>query len=125
MHAERLRARMRGGGEDWREEYPVRPGGDGGLDLVPVMRGGEVKAAASARRAVSAVGLPRTGLARGMRYHHQMTSQPRQGSQRLEAGAAFGPGEMVVTEDEARAGRQCGDRALEPGIVARIGQQPE
>lgn len=125
MHTEHMRAGMRGGGEDRREEDSVRPGGDGGLDFVPVMGGRKVKAAAPLCRAVGAVGLPRAGLARGMGYHHQMTSQPRHGGQRLEAGAPLGPGQMVVTEDEARAGRQRGDRALEPGIVARIGQQPE
>ncbi len=42
-----------------------------------------------------------------------------------EPAEPLGIGQVVVAIDEAGTARQAGERALEPGVIARIGDQPQ
>lgn len=75
--------------------------------------------------AVEAVGAPFPRGQRAVGEDREMASGAGDAQQRVPPGHALGLGQVVVAVDEARTARQPPQRPFEPGVVARVGYEPQ
>lgn len=109
---EDFRTRVRAGGEHRRDQHGLRAEAVGPPDLAQIVRGRE--RAVRRRRAIAVVGDLQAVLEAAAQ-----TPDLRQ------PGGALLRRKMIVAEDHPRTAWQAGDSPFQPGIGARVGDQPE